>query len=72
MLRVIEGAVADGREHLAKDEQWVAVQIVRRRASHDHRTREVEAGEDDFGGLVFDVMVSWVLCVARTRCRMGQ
>ena len=47
MLGVVERSVTDGREDLADDEQRVAVQVVCRRARHDHCTRQVEAGEDD-------------------------
>lgn len=46
MLGVVEGSVANSGQDLADDEQWVAVEVVRRRPGHDHCAREMEARED--------------------------
>ena len=47
MLGVVQRAITNGSKHLSDDEERVAVQVICRRACHDHRSAQVEAGEDD-------------------------
>lgn len=47
VLCVVQGAVTNRSEDFAKDEDGVAVEVVRRSAGHDHGTAEMEPSQDD-------------------------
>ena len=47
MLCIVQRTVSDRGQDFTDDQDWIAVEVVRRRASHDDCSAQVERGEDD-------------------------